>query len=258
MMKEKMMKDKVCIITGAASGIGLAISERFAKEGAKVVMGDINGEKLKTEAERLGATPFKADLTKRQECKNLVDFTISKFSKVDVLVNDAGIQYVAPIEEFPEEKWDFIISLMLTAPFLLTKYVWPSMKNQKWGRIINIDSAHGLRASAFKAAYVSAKHGLAGLTKVAGIEGASYGITVNSICPSYVRTPLVEGQIAAQAKAHRIPIKEVTEKIILHKNAIKKLIEPSAVAELALYLCSDAAQYITGSMLPIDCGWTAQ
>jgi len=252
-----MLENKVCIVTGAASGIGLAIAEEFAKDGARIVMADINEEKLRVEASRIGGEFFKADLSKRVDCKNLVDFTLDKFSKVDILINVAGIQTVAPIEEFPEDKWDFMMNLMLTAPFLLTKYVWPSMKEQGWGRIINLNSIHGLVASEFKSAYVSAKHGLSGLTKTAGLEGGPYGITVNSICPAYVRTPLVDGQIADQAKTHGISKEEVVEKIMLQKASVKKLIEPETIAEVAKFLCSDAGKHITGSTMTIDGGWTA-
>lgn len=192
------------------------------------------------------------------ECKVLVESVAAHFGQIDILVNNAGVQHVSTIENYDEKKWNFIISLMLTAPFLLTKYVWPYMKDKRWGRIINISSVHGLRASEFKSAYVSAKNGLMGLTKVAALEGANLGITVNAICPGYVRTPLVDNQIDDQAKTHNISREEVLEKVILKKQAIKKMIEPDEIGEAVLYLCSDAAKSVTGTSLTIDCGWTAQ
>lgn len=253
-----MLENKVCIVTGAASGIGLAVSENLVRSGAKVIMADINEAQLYERAEKLKADYIKTDLSCRQDCRNLVDFTISKYAKADVLVNVAGIQTVASIEDFPEDKWDFMIKLMLTAPFLLIKYVWPSMKKQNWGRIININSIHGLVASEFKCAYVSAKHGLSGLTKTAALEGGPFGITVNSICPAYVNTPLVANQIDDQANIHGISREEVIENIMMKNAAIKVLIEPPVIAEAALFLCSDAAKHITGSTLTIDGGWTAR
>lgn len=252
-----MLKDKIAIVTGAASGIGHATAEALSKEGANVVMADINEGLLKEGAQKLGCGFFVADLSKRESCKDLVDYAIKKYGKADILVNVAGIQTVSPVEDFPEDRWDFMISLMLTAPFLLTKYVWKSMKDQGWGRIINLNSIHGLVASEFKAAYVSAKHGLMGLTKTAALEGGPYGITVNSICPAYVRTPLVDSQIQDQAQNHGISEDEVVSKILLEKAVIKTLLEPSTVADVVVFLCSEAANNMTGSALTMDGGWTA-
>lgn len=252
-----MLNEKVVLVTGAASGIGLATAEMFAAEQAKVVMVDINEEALKEHSERLGVKYFVADLSKRADCKGAVDYTVEQFGSVDVLVNVAGIQTVSPVEDFPEDRWDFMISLMLTAPFLLTKYAWPYMKEKGWGRVINLNSIPGLVASEFKSAYISAKHGLSGFTKTAALEGGPQGITVNSICPAYVRTPLVDKQIADQAKNHGITEDEVVGKIMLQKAAIKRLLEPSEVAESIKFLCSDAARSITGTMFTIDGGWVA-
>ena len=252
-----MLRDKVSIVTGGASGIGYSIARAFAQDGARVVIADVNEEKLKEAAGELGCDFFAADLSRREPCKALADYAIEKYGKVDILVNVAGIQNVSSIEDFPEDKWDFMISLMLTAPFLLTKYVWGSMKSQGWGRIINLDSIHGLVASEFKSAYVSAKHGLIGLTKTASHEGGEYGITVNAICPAYVRTPLVDNQIDAQAKNHGISREDVVGSIMLQKSAIKTLIEPDEVAETVRFLCSDAANHMTGAAITMDGGWTA-
>jgi 3-hydroxybutyrate dehydrogenase len=252
-----MLKDKVCIVTGAASGIGLAIAEMFAAESAKVVMVDINEEQLKAHCERLHANYVVADLSKRADNKKVVDEAVKFYGTVDILVNVAGIQTVSPIEDFPEDKWDFMINLMLTSPFLLTRYSWPFMKANKWGRVVNLNSIHGLVASEFKSAYVSAKHGLSGLTKTAALEGGPLGITVNSICPSYVMTPLVQKQIAAQAINHGISEEEVGPKIMLQKAAVKKFLQPSEVANVVKFLCTDEAGMITGSTMTIDGGWTA-
>lgn len=249
---------KVAIVTGAASGIGLAIARDFARQGIRVTVSDIDVEHGKAVAAELAGARFQAtDMTNPEDVKVLVNATIEAESHVDILVNNAGIQHVAPLTEFPEEKWRQIIEMMLTAPFLLTRAVLPGMYERNWGRIINISSVHGLRASAFKSAYVAAKHGIIGLTRVTALEGAEHGVTCNAICPSYVRTPLVEKQIAAQATMHGIPESEVVEKIMVAEGAIKRLLEPEEVAHLVTYLCGDAASGITGSAQTIDCGWTA-
>ncbi|THA10101.1 3-hydroxybutyrate dehydrogenase [Rodentibacter pneumotropicus] len=252
-----MLSNKTAIVTGAASGIGLAISQSLTQAGANVVMVDINQPLLAQQAQTLQAASISADLSKRVECKAVVDYTVEQFGGVDILVNVAGIQTVSPIVDFPEDRWDFMMNVMLTAPFLLTKYSWPYMQKKGWGRVINLNSIHGLVASEFKAAYVSAKHGLSGFTKTAALEGGPYGITVNSICPAYVRTPLVDKQIADQAKHHHISEQEVISQIMLQKAAVKRLIEPTEIGEFVKFLCSDAAASISGASLPIDGGWTA-
>ena len=252
------MSKRIAVVTGAASGIGLAVAKALAANGDQVVLADVNEEAGTREATKIDGVFIKADLSTQEGCRALADAVLEKYGRCDILVNNAGIQHVSPIEEFPEEKWEFIINLMLTAPFLLCKYFWPSMKKNGWGRIINLNSVHGLRASEFKTAYVSAKHGLMGLTKTTALEGAPLGITVNSICPGYVRTPLVDGQIEDQAKTHGISREEVLEKVLLKKQAIKQMVEPSELGDAVVYLCSDSARCMTGTSLTIDCGWSAQ
>ena len=252
-----MLFEKTAIVTGAASGIGYAVAQALRQEGAQVVMADVNEALLIESARELGGVPFVGNLTRREDCRRLVEFTVERFGGVDILANVAGVQHVCPIEGFPEEKWDFIISLMLTAPFLLTRYCWPYMKEKGWGRIINMSSIHGLVASEFKSAYVSAKHGLVGFTKTAAMEGGPQGITCNAICPAYVMTPLVEKQIAAQAQTHGIPEEKVISDIMLSKAAIKKMVPAENIGAIVKFLCSDAAASITGIALPIDGGWTA-
>ncbi len=252
-----MLKDKVALITGAASGIGYAVAKKMSSEGAKVVIADVSTEGVTRVCQELGCIGKVVDLSTREGCRQIVDFALEAYGRVDILGNIAGIQHVAPIEEFPEDKWDFMIRLMLTAPFLLTRYCWPSMKENGWGRIVNLSSIHGLVASEFKSCYVSAKHGLYGLTKTAAMEGGPYGITVNCICPAYVMTPLVEGQIENQAKVHNIPREQVISDVMLAKAAIKKMLDPATVADVFAFLCSDAAESITGTSIPVDGGWTA-
>lgn len=254
---------KVGIVTGGARGIGKAIVFALAKSGAKVVIADLderNGKAMVMDVEASGSPAFfqKTDVSKREQAEHLVNATIDRFGRLDILVNNAGLQHVAPIQDFPEEKWNQILGVMLTGPFLLTKYSFPHMVRGRFGRVINIVSAHGLVASPFKAAYVSAKHGLLGLTKVIALEGAAHNITAVAICPAYVRTPLVEQQIADQAKAHGISEQEVMENVILAPQAVKRLLEPDEVAELTVFLCSDRAGGITGVPISIDLGWTAR
>jgi 3-hydroxybutyrate dehydrogenase len=249
---------KIAIVTGGASGIGLACAERLARDGCAVVIADLNEAAGKEHAQRLAGSFVAADLGRRDGCRKLVDETLRLHGTVHILVNNAGFQHVSPIQDFPEDQWERMIFLMLTAPFLLTRYCWPSMTKQKWGRIINMGSIHALIASPFKVGYIAAKHGLVGITKTAALEGGAHGITVNVICPAYVRTPLVDNQIADQAKANGMSPQEVIEKVMLEPAAVKRLIEPAEVGDFVAYLCSDAAGVITGAALAMDLGWTAR
>lgn len=254
---------KVGIVTGSASGIGLAIAEAFAKEGTNLTIADLNeegGKKIEKEIQEMGRNALfvKTNIEKHEDCKRLVDQTVKRFGRIDILVNNAGLQHVAPITDFSEEKWDLLIGVMLTGAFLCTKYALPYMIKQKSGRIINMSSIHGLIGAKYKSAYVSAKHGIIGLTKVTALEMLEHGITANAICPTFVRTPLVDKQIDDQAKAYSIPREEVLEKVILAEAPMKRMLEPEEVAELAVYLASDLARNVTGAAIPIDEGWTAQ
>jgi len=252
------LQGKVAIVTGAASGIGLACAERLSAEGASVVLADVNEKAGAEHAARLGGRFVAADLAQRAGCRKLVDETLRAHGSAHIVVNNAGFQHVAPLEEFPEDQWERMIGLMLTAPFLLTRYAWPAMKQQRWGRVVNIASIHALVASPFKSGYISAKHGLIGLTRAAALEGGELGITVNAICPAYVRTPLIDSQIADQAKANRLSPEEVVRRIMLEPAAVKRLVEPGEVAAFVAYLCSEAAGVITGAALTMDLGWTAR
>jgi 3-hydroxybutyrate dehydrogenase len=238
------------LVTGAGSGIGRACAMRLAAAQAAVIVLDIDERRAASVAHEVGGEPIVLDLSD-------VDTVAELALDVDILVNNAGLQHVAPIEQFPPERFSLILRIMLEAPFLLIRAALPAMYARGWGRVINISSVHGLRASAYKAAYVSAKHGLEGLSKVVALEGAEHGVTSNCIDPGYVRTPLVESQIAAQAQVHGIPEADVIERILLERSALKRLVEPTEVAELAAYLCSPAASFMTGASIPIDGGWTA-
>jgi 3-hydroxybutyrate dehydrogenase len=253
------LEDKVALVTGAASGIGLAIARALAREGVRVTLCDVNAQRGEAVAAGLAGARFvAADMTREEDIGRLVAATQAAEGRIDILVNNAGFQHVAPLESFPVEKWRQMLDLMLTAPFLLTRAVLPGMYERGWGRIVNIASVHALRASPLKAAYVSAKHGLLGLTRVTALEGAAHGVTCNAVCPSYVRTPLVENQIGDLARAHGIDEARVVPEIMTARSAIHRLLEPEEVAQLVVYLCSEAAAGITGSAQVIDCGWTAQ
>ena len=249
---------KSCVVTGAASGIGRAIASELASAGARVVVADLDEGEGAAFAKGIGGIFQRADVSSRDECRALVDRAVRANGGVDILVNNAGLQHVAPIEEFPEERWEYLIRVMLLGAFYLTKYAIPHMYERGWGRVINISSVHGLVASPYKSAYVSAKHGLNGLTKAIALEAAEKGVTVNAICPSYVRTPLVDKQIADQARVHGISEDAVIRDIMLAPAALKRLLEPSEVAAYVAFLCSDAAASITGSLQVIDGGWTAR
>ncbi|USK31272.1 3-hydroxybutyrate dehydrogenase (plasmid) [Bacillus sp. CMF21] len=258
-----MVDNKVVIITGSARGIGFEIGKHFAADGAKVALSDINEEGVKEAAESLKKLGYesigvKADVTSEEDLQNLVNATKEKYGRIDILINNAGLQHVAPIEEFPIAKFELMIKIMLTAPFILTKKVFPIMKEQGWGRIINVASINGLIGFAGKAAYNSAKHGVIGLTKVAALEGAKHGITVNALAPGYVDTPLVRGQVADLAKTRNIPEDRVLEEVILAQVPQKKLLDVSEITENTLFLASDKAKSVTGQAVVIDGGYTAQ
>ena len=246
-------------MTGAASGIGRAVAADLAAHGAHVLLADLDAEAGKA-AEKLipGSVFAQADVSSRADCRALVDRAIAEWGGVDVLVNNAGLQHVSPVEEFPEDRWEQLIRIMLFGAFYLTRYAIPRMYERRWGRIVNISSVHGLVASPYKSAYVSAKHGLNGFTKTIALEAAEKGVTVNAICPSYVRPPLVEKHIADQARVHAIGPDAVIHDIMLEPAAIKRLLEPEEVAAYVSFLCSDAASGITGAEQVIDCGWTAR
>jgi 3-hydroxybutyrate dehydrogenase len=256
---------KRCVlITGGTSGIGLGIAKEFAKTGMYdlALNGlETNGSEItQTLSSEYNANVFfhNANLLYPEQIRDLVRKTEEKFGKVDVLVCNAGIQHVSPVDEFPEDKWNAIIGINLSSAFHLTKAVWPGMKKRNFGRIINIASAHGLVASEFKSAYIASKHGLVGFTKTIALEGAPYNITANAICPGYVRTPLVEKQIADQAKSHGIPEHEVISKVMLYKQAVKDFVPVELLGKLAVFLASDEAKTLTGTALPVDGGWNAQ
>lgn len=258
------LKDKVAIITGSTSGIGLGMAKGLAAEGAHIILNGF-GDAAEIESNRkaiedmgVSCIYINADMTKPEEISEMVQEAKAKLGSVDIMVNNAGIQTVSPVEDFPPEKWEAIIAINLSSAFYTTRAVVPLMKEQGWGRIINLASAHGLVASPFKSAYVAAKHGMVGFTKSIALEFAEENITANAICPGYVHTPLVDGQIADTAKARGISEESVIKDVLLKLQATKKFVTVEQLAEMAVFLCSDAAENITGTSLAIDGGWTAQ
>jgi len=243
---------RAALVTGAASGIGRAIAERLARSGWEVLAVD-----LRPEADGPGV-PFAADLAERTGNRAAVDTALERFGRLDALVPCAGFQHVAPVEDFPEDEWDRLLAVLLTSPFLLARYAWPALRASGDGRVVVVASVHGLVASPFKAGYVAAKHGVLGLVKTLALEGAASGIAVSAVCPGYVRTPLVEGQVAAQAETHGVPEERVLEDVLLAPQAVKELMEPEAVASAVEFLLGPAGRFATGSPLVLDAGWTAR
>ncbi len=264
-----MGNGKVALITGSTSGIGLGIAEAMAKAGYDIMFNGLVRDDAEKEIAQKIATDIgtkygvktlfsPANMMKPEEIRAMVLEAETTLGRIDVLVNNAGIQYVAPIDEFPEDKWDAIIDINMNSAFHTSKAVWKGMKARNFGRIINITSAHALQASEFKSAYVTSKHGITGFTKVLALEGAPFGITCNAICPGYVLTPLVQKQIPDQMKTHNMTEKEVIEKVMLYKQAIKEFVKVEDLGALAVFLASEVTSMITGVSLPIDGGWSAQ
>jgi 3-hydroxybutyrate dehydrogenase len=245
-------RHRVVLVTGAASGIGRAIAARLEGDGVAVVAVD-----LKPDPDGPG-DPVAADLTTREGNRAAVDAALERHGRLDAIVPNAGFQHVAPVAEFPEDRWDALLALLLTSPFLLAKYAWEALRASGDGRIVVIASAHSLTASPFKAGYVSAKHGVLGLVKTLALEGAADGILASAVCPAYVRTPLVEAQVADQARAHGLAEDSVLEKVILERQAVKRLIEPDEVADVVAFLLGPGGRAFTGAQVVMDLGWTAR
>jgi 3-hydroxybutyrate dehydrogenase len=243
---------EAALVTGAASGIGHAIAKRLVADGWDVLAVDLAPDDARP------GVPFHADLTTREGNRAAVDAAIDRFGRLDAVIPNAGFQHVSPVESFDEDRWDALVALLLTSPFLLARYAWPALRESGNGRIVVVASVHGLVASPYKAAYVSAKHGVMGLVKTLALEGASAGIRASAVCPGYVRTPLVEEQIADQARAHGMPEERVLEDVLLAPQALKRMLEPSEVADAVAYLVGPGAAAFTGAPLVLDGGWTAR
>ena len=259
----QLLQGKVALITGAASGIGLAIAETFAREGATVGIADLNEAAAKQAADGLLAAGFQAmpltcDVTSETAVQAAIDALVTAYGRLDILVNNAGMQYVSPLEEFPSDRFELLVKIMLTAPFYAIKHALPIMKKQGFGRVINMASINGLVGFAGKAAYNSAKHGVIGLTKVAALEGAAHGVTINALCPGYVDTPLVRGQLSDLAKTRNVPLESVLEEVIYPLVPQRRLLQVQEIADYAAFLVSDKGAGITGQAVVIDGGYTAQ
>ena len=246
------MSARAALVTGAASGIGRAIAERLEQDGWRVLSVD-----LAPDPDGPG-DPFAADLSSGDANRTAVDAALERFGRLDAVVPNAGFQHVAPVEEFPEDVWQRLLAVMLTSPFMLAKHAWPSLRASGDGRIVVIASVHGLVASPFKVGYVAAKHGVLGLVKTLALEGADAGIGVSAVCPGYVRTPLVESQLAAQAAAHGIPEERVVDEVLLAPQAVKELLAPTDVADAVAFLLGPAGRFATGSPIVLDGGWSAR
>jgi len=245
---------RAAVVTGSASGIGAAIAARFVRDGIDVLAVDLEPGPASE-----GIIPFATDLTTREGNRSAVDAALEHFGRLDIIVPNAGFQHVSPIADFPEDRWDALLAILLTSPFLLAKYGWPSLlEAPEGGRFVVVASAHSLAASPFKAGYVSAKHGVLGLVRTLALEGADHGISTTALCPAYVRTPLVEKQIAAQAAAHHLSEDRVLAEVILASQPVKRLIEPEEVAEMAAFLVGPSGRAFTGVAVPMDQGWTAR
>ncbi|MGD7023742.1 3-hydroxybutyrate dehydrogenase [Rossellomorea vietnamensis] len=258
-----MVKDKVVLITGAAQGIGYEIAKDFAERGAKVVLTDLQEDKVKASAEELAEAGYesigvKCDVTSEEDIIGAIEAAVKKFGRLDILINNAGLQYVSNIEDFPTEKFEFLIKVMLTAPFVAIKHALPVMKKQGFGRIINMSSINGLIGFAGKAAYNSAKHGVIGLTKVAALEAAQYGVTVNAVCPGYVDTPLVRGQLGDLARTRGVELQKVLEDVIYPLVPQKRLLSVKEISEYTIFLCGEGARGVTGQAVVLDGGYTVQ
>jgi 3-hydroxybutyrate dehydrogenase len=256
-----MLKGKTALVTGSTSGIGLGIARALARQGANIVLngfGDVHGPKAQVESFGVKAAYHGADMSKPAEIEEMMKFAAGEFGRVDILVNNAGIQHVAPIEDFPPEKWDQVIAINLSSAFHTTRLALPAMKKANWGRIINVASVHGLVASVQKSAYVASKHAIVGLTKVTALENATTGITCNAICPGWVLTPLVQKQVDAKASAQGLSNEEATKQLLGEKEPSMQFTTPEELGELAVFFCSEAAKNVRGVAWNMDGGWAAQ